>query len=170
MTIKKAYVEIVELLEANKDAKVKTIMAEVIELASAQRSSSETTSIRNTAGDVVAIRDGYSDRWCPLVGDKAVEFGVKANTSTGYNPMTKLALNQHNKQQRQAKQDGADLLQAVAKGDVKPTEIDAKLAEIEEIRTTPIDLNEGFKSKDGVVKYLEKSGEKLDEKSVESAV
>lgn len=169
MTIKKAYIEIVDLLIANKDKKVSSILDQVTELASAQRASAETTSIRNLKGIVVAIRDAYSNRWCAIVGEKAVEFGIKANTSTGYNPMTKLALNQHNKQQREAKQAGADLLGEVAAGNVQPTEIEGALAKIEETRTASVDLKEGFGSKEKLVDYLTKSGEKLDEATVEKA-
>ncbi len=169
MTIKKAYVEIVAFLQAHASNTVESILEQVIDMASAQRASAETTSIRNLAGEVVAIRDAYSDRWCALVGSKAVEFGIKTNTSTGFNPMTKTALNQHNKQQREAKQAGADLLQLVAKGEVAPSDIEAKLAEIEEIRVTPVELGEGFNSKAALVKYLEKNEVELDQDTVEKA-
>lgn len=169
MTIKKAYVDIVEFLKENADKKVKSILDDVISMASAQRASAETTSIRNSDGEVIAIRDAYSERWCALVGEQAVEFGIKANTSTGFNPYTKQALNQWNKQQREAKQAGADLLQEVAAGNVQPTEINDKMAEIEAQRVAVIDLGEGFDSKDDLLAYLEKEGVDVDAKSVETA-
>lgn len=169
MTIKKAYTEIVEFLQANPDHKVKSILAQVIEMASIQRASAETTSIRNSAGEVVAVRDAYSNRWCAVVGEKAVEFGIKTNTSTGLNPMTKLALNQHNKQQREAKQSGADLLMQVAKGEVAPSDIEGALAEIEAIRVAPVDLGEGFNTKNALIKYFEKHEVELNMNTVEKA-
>lgn len=169
MTIKKAYIEIVDFLAANADKKVSSILDKVKEMASAQRMSAENTAIRNSKGEVVAILDSYSGKWAALVGSKAVEFGVKANTSTGLNPMSKAHLNQWNKQQTAAKKASADLLKEVAEGKVKPTEINDHLAKIEESRKAVVDLGEGFADKDALLKYLAKEGVKLDETTVAKA-
>lgn len=169
MTIKKAYQELHDFLAANKDKKVSAIFDQAVEFMSAQRMSAENTAIRNEKGEVVAILDSYSRKWAALVGSKAVEFGVKANTSTGLNPMSKAHLNQWNKQQTAAKKAGSELLTLVAKGEVKPTEIEAKLAEIEEQRKAVVDLGEGFESKEKLVAYLQKEGVKLNEDTVTKA-
>lgn len=169
MTIKKAYQEIVDFLESNKDKKVITILDSVIAMASAQRMSAENTAIRNPKGDVVAILDSYTGKWAPLVGSKAVEFGIKANTSTGLNPMSKTSLNQWNKQQTASKKAGADLLMQVAKGEVKPADIEGKLAEIEEARKAVVDTGEGFASKEALLKYFLKEGVATDDETVKKA-
>lgn len=169
MTIKKAYQDIVNFLQENKDKKVASILDTVIEMASAQRMSAENTAIRDLKGNVVAILDSYTQKWCALVGDKAVEFGVKANTSTGLNPMSKASLNQVNKQATAFKKASSDLLQQVAKGEVKPDQIQAKLAEFEEARKAVVDTGEGFASKEALLKYLEKAGVKLNEETVQKA-
>lgn len=163
MTIKKAFTEIHDFLQANKDKKVASILDQAIAFMSAQRNSAESMAIRDGKGNVVALMDAYTGRWAALVGSKAVEFGVKANTSTGLNPMSKASLNQYNKQQSAAKKAGAELLQKVAAGEVKPASINEHLAAIEEARKAVVDTGEGFDSREALVKYLSKEGIKLDD-------
>lgn len=156
--IKKAYVEIVELLEANKDAKVKSIMEQVIALASAKTSrASGDTAIRDSEGNVVAIQDYYFKRFMPLVGDKAVEFGAKKNSTTGLNTMCKEGVSNWTKQQRVAKQANEELLTRVANGEVKPTDIVAEQARINDERKSIVATELGFETKEQLVKYLEKN-------------
>lgn len=158
--IKKAYQPIVELLEANKDAKVKSILDQVIEMASAKtsRGGGASSFLKDTKGNAVAILDYYFKRWMPLVGDKAVEFGAKKNTATGFNSMSKEGVSNWTKQQRVAKQANADLLTRVAQGEVKPDQIASEQAKIEKARQEIAKTDLGFATKEEVVKYLEKNG------------
>lgn len=157
-TIKKAYQEIHAFLEANKDKKISSVFPQLVELMSAQRASAENTAMRDASGNVVAILDSYSGKWAALVGSKAVEFGVKANTSTGLNPMSKAHLNQWSKQQTAAKKASNDLLMQVAKGEVAPADIPAKLEAIDAERKTVVDLGEGFANQEKLIEYLTKEG------------
>jgi len=73
-----------------------------------------------------------------------VEFGVKANSATGFNSMCKEGTSQWTKQQRAAKKSNEELLQSVANGEVKPEEIGARQAEIDELRKTIVPRADGI--------------------------
>lgn len=165
--VKKAFQPLVDFLEANKDVKVKTILEQVIELTQAKTSRSDgNTFLKDAAGNTVAILDYYFKTWCPLVGSKAVEFGAKQKTSTGFNTMSKAGVSAWTKQQREAKQAGADLLKKVASGEVSPKDITAHQASIEESRKAiHFPVNEagevqevGFATMEDLMKYLKKEG------------
>lgn len=160
MTIKKAYVEIINLLEANENAKVKSILDQVRELASAKVGAREggSTFIRSVEGNVVAVLDYYFKRWMPLVGEKAVEFGAKKSTSTGLNTMSKAGVSEWTKQQRVAKAAEADLLAKVAAGEIQPADIQAEQAKIEEARKAIAETDLGFAERDEVLAYLAENG------------
>lgn len=160
MTIKKAYQDIVTFLEANENVKVKSILDQVREMASAKVGAREggSTFIKDAAGNVVAVLDYYFKRWMPIVGEKAVEFGAKKSTSTGLNTMSKAGVSAWTKQQREAKAAEADLLAKVAAGEIQPTEIAAKQAEIEEARKAIAATDLGFETRDEVVAYLSENG------------
>lgn len=155
-TVKKAYQEIVAVLEANKDKKVSQVFDQVVALASAKtaRAAGGTTFIKDKAGKTVAILDYYFKRWMPLVGDKAVEFGAKANTSTGFNSMSKAGVSEWTKRERVAKTANVDLLGKVAKGEIKPSDIPAEQAKIEQARKAIMKTDQGFATMDELVKYL----------------
>lgn len=164
--VKKAFQPIVDLLEAkieeNPKASIKSILADVIDLTKASTSRGGTTSFKKDAsGAVVAIHDYYFKRWMPLVGEKAVEFGAKAKTTTGFNTMSKVGVSLWTKQQREAKQAEQALLNQVASGEVAPEDIPAKQAEIEEARKRiePTDL--GFENEDDLLDYLADAGVKM---------
>lgn len=153
--VKKAYAPLIAVLEANKGKKVSDILDEVIALASAKTTRIDGSSfIKDAKGQTVAIFDYYFKRWMPLVGDKAVEFGAKEKTATGFNSMCKQGVSEWTKQQRVAKQSGADLLVKVAKGEVKPSDIVAEQAKIEEARKAIVKTDLGFADKDALLKYL----------------
>ncbi len=125
MGIKKAFVPIVEFLEANAGKKVSTIMDEVRQLCSAKTggASGGNTCIRDADNNVLAIYCYYHKKWEPVVGDNAVEYGAKASSSTGLNSMCKEGTSAWTKQQLEAKKANAALLTDVASGKVKPEEI-----------------------------------------------
>lgn len=144
--VKKAYQPIVELLEANADCKVKTIMPQIMELVTAKKGGGGKASTfhRNEAGEVVAIRDYYFGLWLPVVGPNAVEFGAKASSATGYNSMSKVGLSLWTKQQAAAKKAKEQLLADVASGAVPPENLTAELQAIEEARDFVAELPEGM--------------------------
>lgn len=166
MTVKKAYAEIVAVLEANKEQKVSKVLEQIIALASAKTVRTEgNTFVKDAQGNVVAILDYYFKRWMPLVGPAAVEFGKKDKTPTGLNTMCKAGVSAWTSQQSAAKKASAQLLNQVANGEVKPQEIAAKQAEIEAARKTIVfpvvdgkTVELGFADMDALTKYLTKNG------------
>lgn len=160
--VKKAYQAIVDLLEANREVKVSKILDQVIAMTEAKAARSEgSTFIKNDKGETVAIQDYYFKRWMPLVGPGAVEFGAKAKTATGFNTMCKDGVSHWTKAQRDAKNASADLLKQVSAGAIKPADIAAHQAKIEEGRKAIAETALGFASEDEVRKYLAKNGVKV---------
>lgn len=158
-SIKKAFLPIVELLQANEGAKVSKILPQIIELASAKTARSEGANfIKNEAGETVAIFDYYFKRWMPLVGEKAVEFGAKAKTATGFNTMCKEGVSLWTKQQREAKNALNALLGKVASGEVAATDIAAEQEKIENTRKEIAPTELGFATIDEVNAYLAENG------------
>ena len=124
--IKKAYVEIVKLLQENENKKVSTILPQILELT--QGKSNAKTFHCDEDGKVIAIFCYYHKVW-ELVDD--VEYGNKSSTAHGLNTMCKEGVSLWTKQQRQAKQAKEALLEQVAKGEIQPNEIEDKNEEIE---------------------------------------
>lgn len=159
MTIKKAYADIVAFLEENQDKKVRAVLEDVKNMASAKVArEGGSTFLKDVAGNTVAILDYYFKRWMPLVGEKAVEFGVKKNTATGFNTMSKAGTSAWTKQQREAKQAEQNLLAEVSAGNIKPSDIPAKQAEIETARKSIEATELGFETKEQVLAYLVENG------------
>jgi hypothetical protein len=132
MAIKKAFIELHALLTASEEKKVKTVMPQVLELMESRGGGGAASSIHKDAeGNVVLVHDYYFKKWLPV---EFVEFGSKANSASGLNTMCKLGTSLWTKQQREFKKGKEALLEAVAAGDVLPTEIQAKLDELEEAR------------------------------------
>jgi hypothetical protein len=137
MSIKKAYVGIIELLEANKDKKVSSVLKEAVAMASAKTgggASAASTVLRDAKNTVVAIFCYYHKQWEPVTGDNAVEYGKKATSATGLNNMCKEGTAAWGKQNRDAKTANAKLLSEVAAGNVKPEGIKAAQETIEKAR------------------------------------
>lgn len=132
MTIKKAFIELHAMLVANEEKKVKSILPEAIEIMSAKGAGGAANTIhRAEDGTILCIMDYYFKKWLPV---EFVEFGAKANSASGLNTMCKLGTSLWTKQQREFKKGKETLLELVAAGDVLPTEIQAKLDELEEAR------------------------------------
>lgn len=148
MTVKKAYADLVEFLQANEDKKIKSVLPQVIEMVSAKSGGGgnrATTFHRNEAGEVVAINCFYFGLW---MSPNVVEFGKKANSSTGFNTMCKEGVSKWTKQQRDAKKAKEELLAQVATGEIEPSKLPAALDAIEAARKevgTPED-GYGFES------------------------
>lgn len=142
-TIKKAYQPILNLLEANPDAKVKTLLDQVRELASAKSAGggAATTFHKDEAGNVVAIKCYYHQRW---MNPTLAEFGKKANSASGYNPMSKDGLSKWTKQQSIFKKTKEQLLDDVANGTLQPADIAARLQEAEAARDAIVPREDGY--------------------------
>lgn len=140
--IKKAYVSLIEFLNENADKKVKTILPDIIamvEKASGGGSVGNTVR-RDEEGNVIEIFCYYHKEWEDV---SLVPYGKKANSTSGLNTMCKQGTSMWTKQQREAKQAKADLLEKVASGEVLPSELTVELEKIEEARKAikPYDFN-----------------------------
>lgn len=131
MTIKKAFVPFVELLEANKDKKVKDILEELALLASSKKATK--TYIMDANNKPFAVFCWYHQQW-ELVSD--VEYGKKKGTKTGLSTMCKVGTSHWTKAQALAKKESAQLLTDVASGKLDPSKLVIKMDAIEKARTT----------------------------------
>ncbi len=152
--IKKAFIEIIELLEANENKKVKSVLEEVKRLASKSTSSNESVVIRNEAKEVVAIKCYYFKRFMPIIGDSAVEFGNKASSATGLNSMCKAGNKLWTKQQRVAKQAKDQLLPDLFAEKITTVDIERLQEEIEVARKVIEETDLGFATKEECEEYL----------------
>lgn len=132
--IKKGFVEIHELLMANKDLKVKDIMDQLVGLMESQQRDKNHYTDEN--GDLY-IFCYYHKEW-ELVGQ--VEYGSKKSTATGYNSMCKIGTNQWTKQQRDFKQSRGELLDKVASGDLEIEDLKDAMSQLDEIKDSIVTL------------------------------
>jgi len=145
MTIitKKAYVELVEFLETNKNKKVSTILEAV--KAMTRQKASQKTFLTDDKGEVIAIYCYYHKQW-ELLSD--VEYGKKASSSTGFNTMCKLGVSKWTKQNRAVKQVGETVLSMLESGAIGADEIaEAKAKLINEAKQIDIEsMPQGFET------------------------
>ncbi len=133
--IKKGFVEVYNILIANEDKKVKSIMNELIPImASMQRDKNHFED-----DDGLHVFCYYHKTW-ELISQ--VEYGKKVNTATGLNSMCKVGTNQWTKQQREFKKSKADLLNLVANGELAIEDINSKIEELEEVKDSIITLQD----------------------------
>jgi hypothetical protein len=133
MSIKKAFLPLVEFLTTNKDKRVKEILEQIQEMCSAKGAGGTASTFhRDENGAVTHIQDYYFKKFFPL---SHVDFGPKAGSPSGYNSMCKEGVSNWTRQQREFKAAKEALLNAVAAGEVKPDQIAAKLEELEVART-----------------------------------
>lgn len=138
-TIKKAFVPIMSLLAAAMGQEVTQELydqAEALTCAKTGNGGSQATSFhKDDEGNVVAIRCSYFQQWFK---PSEVEFGLKASSASGFNPMCKAAVSAWTKQQADFKKAKEALLEDVVNGDLEPGDITAKIEELEEARTTTV--------------------------------
>lgn len=127
--VKKAYEEVIALLEANKNKKVATIMPQILELVTSKTNSK--TFKRNDNGEVTHIFCYYHKEWEALA---TIEYGAKASSSTGFNTMCKEGVSQWSKQQRVAKKSSASLLNSLADGTLALEDLKQHQDDIESLR------------------------------------
>lgn len=134
--IKKDYVELVELLQANQNKKVSTIMDDIIALTTRKSGGGANGStVYRVNGEVVAIYCYYHKKY-ELISH--VDYGKKANTASGLNTMCKEGVSNWTKQQRTAKKAESDLLNQLAEGKIEPSELTALRADIDETKSSII--------------------------------
>ena len=135
-TIKKAFQPIMSLLAASIGAVVTDELyaqAEALTAAKTGNGGSQATSFsRDDEGNIVGIRCSYFGQWFK---PSEVEFGLKASSASGHNPMCKAAVSAWTKQQADFKKAKEALLDQVTSGDVTPDEIPAHIEALEEART-----------------------------------
>lgn len=136
-TIKKQYVEIFELLKANENKKVSTIMDSILELVESKTQAK--TYKRDEDGNVTHIFCYYHKEWESV---EDVEYGKKSSNKTGLASMCKVGVSQWNRQQREMKLARANLLDQVANGEVEASEVPALLQEIEDNAKKIVPLGE----------------------------
>lgn len=125
--IKKVYAELFSFLEANQDAKIKTLMPQIIEMVGSKQMSQ--TYKTDAQGNVTHVFCYYHKKWEDV---SKVEYGSKAGAKTKLNSMCKEGVNQWTKQQRDLKKAKADILVNVANGKLNPDQIQAELIKAEE--------------------------------------
>ena len=163
MAIKKAYQDIVSLLEANLEVPVSEVIERVKELSESKRASGGGGSrhMKDTEGTVVAVFDYYFKKWMPLVGAEAVDFGTKASAATGFNSMCKAGVSHWTKQQAAAKKATTQIIDDLESGELDVADIEARRAQIEATRTAIEPVEYGFNEKDQCVAYLSDSGHEV---------
>ena len=142
-SIKKDFVALVELLQANENKKVSTLLPQILELCTKKQSGGSDigkTFIKDADDKVVAVFCYYHKKW-ELVD--AVEYGAKANTATGLNTMCKEGTSQWTKAQRTAKKAESELLTKLANGEFTIDELPTKQAEINEAKGAIIPRQDG---------------------------
>ena len=95
MTIKKQYVDLITFLEENKKETVESILKEAIQMCLSKVNTK--THVKDTDGEVFAIFCYYHKQW-ELVSN--VEYGKKANSTTGLNTMCKQGVRGWTRQQK----------------------------------------------------------------------
>lgn len=116
--IKKAYVELYEILEANKNKKVSTILPQLVELMTAKQS--QKNFITDEDGNVTHIYCYYHKQWEDI---SVAEYGAKKSSATGLNSMCKEGVSSWTKQQRQLKAINDEAMDLVVKGELQPGDI-----------------------------------------------
>ena len=132
MAIKKQYQELFDFINSNKQKKISSVYDELVQLMSAS-TRMEATFKKDSDGNITHIYCYYHKKWEDL---SVHEFGTKSKSTTGYNTMCKVGVNQWSKQQREAKRAKELMLEQVASGEVRAEDIQTRLAEIEQERTT----------------------------------
>ncbi len=159
--IKKTFQSLVDLLEANKTRAVSTILEQVYELASAKNKGTgeprEIPYLLDATQKPIAILCWYYKKWMPLVGDKAVKFGIKVSTKTGYNTMSLDGSNLWSKQNLAFKKAGLNLLDRLTNGDIKISSIPEERKKIAEAKSKIEKTEHGFDTKEQLLAYLKQN-------------
>ncbi len=142
MPVKKAYTELLAFLNANADKKIKTVLGDIETMCSAKSAGGVATTVhRNEAGEIVLVRCSYHKLWMPI---SHVEFGAKAGSASGLNPMCKTGVSNWTKAQRDARKAKEGILTAVTTGEMQANEVSKALETIEATRLAVIPRIDGI--------------------------
>lgn len=151
MAIKKAFQDVVALLEENPNKKVKDILPEILTMCSAKSGGGAggATVRKDKDGNVTHIFCYYHKMWEPVNkdgsgDDKHCAYGAKATSATGLSSMCKEGTSAWTKQQAASKKASPKLLADVAAGDVKPDQLTKLMAKIEKARTAVVPRKDGI--------------------------
>lgn len=141
--IKKAYVELVELLEANSNKKVSTIMPQILELVTkASNGGSEIgKTFYKVEDNVVAIYCYYHKKWEPL---SDVDYGTKKSSASGFSSMCKEGVSRWTKQQRVSKKEEGELLDKLLSGELSQDDLGHAKKEINDKRAVVVPRLDGI--------------------------
>lgn len=141
MTIKKVYTEVFSLLETNKNKKIETLLPQLIEMMESKQSPKNF--ITNEKGEVTHILCYYHKLF-----ESVVHYGSKKHSSSGFNSMCKLGVNQWTKQQRLFKTGEQSILDDIVSGTLSVDEIQKERETLETIRKMiePRKDGHGFKT------------------------
>lgn len=134
-SIKKDFIAIIELLEANTNKKVSTILEEARALAS--KKANDVTFKKDADGNVTHVFCYYHKEWEEVAN---VEYGPKKGTATGLNTMCRVGVSQWSKQQREAKKSREALLKHLSSGEITIEQLPDLEADIEAKRTEIVPL------------------------------
>ena len=118
MTIKKNFVEIIELLESNKNKPVSSILEQITELCTSKKKSE--TVRRDDSGKVTEIFCWYHKVWEPVDW-----YGLKSSSNSGFNTMCKQGVNSWTRQQTEYKKKVSSILDLVETGKIQIDQIDS---------------------------------------------
>lgn len=133
--IKKQFEAIHALLEANKNKKVSTIMADLEALMTSKVQ--QKTFELDDEGNVTRVFCYYHKQWEDVA---EVPYGKKASTASGLNTMCKEGLSNWTKQQRAYKKAKEQLLDQLSSGEVLQEELSEHLQTLEEQKDVIIPL------------------------------
>lgn len=146
--IKKAFLPIVELLQAavaeNSKVRVSEVLDGVLDLASAKSGAGggkATTFHRNEAGEVTAVKCYYHNLW---MDPRVAEFGEKKSSASGLNSMCKDGMSKWTKQNSEFKKAQAELLSKVSSGEINPSDIAAHLQNLEATKDAIVAREDGY--------------------------
>lgn len=142
MAIKKMFSAIVDLLEANVDKKVSSVIEQVIKLAEAKTGGGGGVSAFHVVEDVVvAVRCSYHKLF---FDPRVVDFGAKTSSATGLSSMSKDGTAKWNAQYKTAKEAEAGLLTRLTNGEIEVADIGTEQEAIATERALIVPLEDGY--------------------------
>ena len=136
IAIKKPFTEIYNVLMANGDKKVEEVLPLLMSM---MESKQRDKNHRISADGILEIFCYYHKEWERV---DQVEYGSKANSTTGYNTMCKIGVNNWTKQQRDFKEAKANMIDQVNEGIIDMADVSDHLEKLEAMKDKIIPLEE----------------------------
>lgn len=161
--VKKVFAPVFEILNENQNVKVKDLMPQLEPLMTMKTARIAGASALMSGDKVVGMRCLYYKRWMPVVGEHAVEFGIKKGTTTGLNSMSKEGLKLWSRQQSKARQELDGLLDKLSNGELQLENLADEKARIEAERTSNEATDLGYETKEELIAALQNEGFTVDQ-------